>query len=156
MKNHLRMTFTVVVLLASGLPAISQGQTIDLTKTPVDTRPKVTLLWLGSLTVAPTTVAAGSSVTGTVTLLRPAVSNLTVAISIDGATAIEGNIYIADGAISPGSVTVPAGSDKATFTITTSKPKSTAGSKTFKVNGAYGTERVSASFTTTQLTLHKP
>jgi hypothetical protein len=146
MKVNSRMIAIVAVLLGMSLPAVTLAQT-PLPKIP----PKLTLLWLRSLTLSPTTVSAGVDVTGTITLERPAISDLSVGLQLSGATPIEGNIWVADGAIVQGNVTVPAGSDRATFKITTARPKSTTGSKTFTVTGAYAAERVSASFTIAQL-----
>ena len=136
----------VCVLLGVGLPAISPAQT------PVPNIPqKITMPWLASLKLSPTTVVAGVDVTGTITLLRPALSNLTVGLGLSGANPIEGGILAADGAIMQSSVTVPVGSDHATFKITTAKPTGTAGSKTFTVTGSYAAERVTATFTITPL-----
>lgn len=146
MKMRLRTIAAVAALLGMSLAATAQAQT-PLPKTG----PQLTLTWLGSLTLSPTTVVQGSDVTGTVVLLRPAISNLTVGLGLSGANYIEGNILAADGAVMPSQVTVPAGSDRATFKIATTKPKSTTGSKTFTVTASYGAERKSASFTTTQL-----
>ena len=146
MRMHLRMIAVVAALFVIALGPVAQAQT-PLPKTG----PQLTLTWLGSLTLSPTTVVQGSEITGTVILLRPAISNLTVGLGLSGATAVEGNIWVADGAIMPSQVTIPAGSDRASFKISTSKPQSTTGSKTFTVTAAYGAERKSASFTTTQL-----
>jgi hypothetical protein len=141
MTIYLRVISTVV-LLAMSLPAVTQ--------TPLpNTQPKLTILWLASLTLAPTSVPAGTKVIGTVKLRRAAASNLVVALSLEGANLIEGNILAADGAVMSGSVTVPAGSSQATFTISTVKPTSAPLPKTYKVGGAYGAERISASFTLT-------
>lgn len=150
MKTHLRMIAAVAALLGMSLAVTAEAQT------PLPrTSPQLTLPWLGSLTLSRTTVTQGTDVTGTVVLLRPAVSNLTVGLGLSGATPIEGNILVADGAIMSSQVTVPAGSDRATFTITTFKPLNTTGSKTYTVTAAYGTERKAASFTTTQLIKQK-
>ena len=146
MKKRPRIISSVAAIIGIGLALVAQGQT-PLPKTT----PQLTMRWLNSLTVSPTTVPAGTELTGTIILLRPAVSSLTVGLALSGATPVEGNIWVADGAIMQSSVTVPARSDRATFTITTSKPTSTTGSKTFTVTGSYAAERVSASFTTTQL-----
>lgn len=115
------------------------------------TNPKLTLPWLGSLTLNPATVLQGTDVTGTVVLLRPAISNLTVGLGLSGASLIEGGLLMADGAAMAYQVTVPTGSDRATFTISTFKPRNTTGTKTFTVTATYGAERKTASFTTTQL-----
>jgi hypothetical protein len=139
------MIAAVAALLGMGLAATAQAQT-PLPKT----KPPLTLTWLGSLTLSPTTVVQGSDVTGTVILLRPAISNLTVGLGLSGANYIEGNILAADGAVMSSQVTVPAGADRATFKISTARPQSTTGSKTYTVTASYGAERKTASFTTTQ------
>jgi hypothetical protein len=124
---------------------------VSLAQTPLPkTQPNLTLKWLSKLTVSPASVTAGTSITGTVVLLRPAIENLVVGLSLSSSRPIEGNILAADGAVSPGSVTVPKGSDRATFTIGTSNPSGWTGSKTFTLGAAYGSERLSTSFTVTK------
>lgn len=140
----------IAVLLIACLPAVTAAQT------PVpNTPPKITMKWLASLAFSPTTAPAGQEFVGTVTLLRPAISNLVVGLNLQGATPVEGGIYVADGAIMSSQVTVPARSSSATFKITTSPPASTTGPKPFTVVAAYGAERLSASFTITTA-LSKP
>jgi hypothetical protein len=147
-NKRLRLIAAAAALLGMSVMATAQAQT----PLPTKTGPQLKLLWLGSLTLSPaTTVVQGSNITGTVVLLRPAISNMAVGLGLSDATLIEGGIYVADGAVIPYQVTVPAGSDRATFTISTSKPQNTTGSKTFTVTAYYGSERKTASFTTTQL-----
>lgn len=142
MNATARMLRITAVLLVACLPAVTTAQT------PVpNTPPKITLKWLASIAFSPTMAPAGQEFVGTVTLLRPAISNLVVGLNLQGATPVEGNIYVADGAIMSSQVTVPAGSSKATFKVTTSPPASTTGPKSFTVIAAYGPERVSAGFT---------
>lgn len=145
--NRLRATFYAVAATAWCTTSVGWAQTI----TPLPTvQPKPTLQWLASINVSPSKLVAGGSVTGTVTLLRAAFSDMTIGLGISNATAVEGNILASDGAIMPGSVVVKAGSDRATFTISTSAPKvTTLGSKTYTVSANYGKESVSTTFTTT-------
>lgn len=146
MKTRLRMISVVTLLVGMGIATVAAAQT------PLpNTAPKLTMRWLNTLTFSPSTVPAGTEVIGTVTLLRPAISNLPVSLHLSGASPYEGNIWVADGALLYSVLTVSAGSDRATFRIGTSKPTSTTGSKTFTVTASYGAERVSANFTTNQL-----
>mgnify|MGYP003489539316 FL=1 len=120
MKMQLRLISVVAVLVGMGIATVAAAQT-PLPNTP----PKLTMRWLNSLTFSPSPVPAGTKVTGTVTLVRPAAGNLTVGLQLSGASPVEGNIWVADGAIMSSVLTVPAGSDRGTFVITTSKPTST-------------------------------
>ena len=63
MKMRLRTIAAVAALLGMSLAATAQAQT-PLPKTG----PQLTLTWLGSLTLSPTTVVQGSDVTGTVVI----------------------------------------------------------------------------------------
>lgn len=138
----LKICFLLLALCGLTAPVHAQIQPLPTVQ------PKPTLLWLASLSLSPTSVTQGNTVTGTVTLLRAALSDMTISLSLSGATAVEGNIFAADGAVMPGTLKIPAGSSKATFVISTSKPTSTTGSKTYTVNAMYGNEKLTSSFTT--------
>jgi hypothetical protein len=133
------------LLIAIGLPGPAAAQT-PLPNFP----PKIELKWLGTLTLSPAShyvsPSAGGQVTGTLTLLRPAINATTVTLSMVGATVAEGPFQLADGVALPYSVSIPAGQSRGTFTILTSKG-TWWGTKQFTVNAALGSERVSASFT---------
>jgi hypothetical protein len=114
-----------------------------------NTAPRIDLKWLASLKLSPAShyvsPSTGGQVTGTLTLLRPAVKDTTVALSMPGATVAEGPFQLADGAAIPYSVSIPARKSQGTFTIITSKG-TWSGSRQFTVNATLGSERVSASF----------
>jgi hypothetical protein len=137
-------TFAVLALCA-GLPGVAAAQT------PLpSTAPKVEIKWLASLGLSPSShyvsPTAGGRVVGTLTLLRPAVASTTVTLSMTGATTTaEGPMLLADGASLPRSITIPAGSNKGSFTVTTFKG-TWWGTKKFTVDATLGSERVSASF----------
>lgn len=136
-------SLAAVVLLVACLFGVSQAQT------PTNTAPNLTIRWLSGISVNPTSVTSGRDITGTVTLLRNAISNTTVSLTLSGATPIEGNIWISSGVIMPSQITIPAGRSSGTFTIKTPTTPTWKGSKSFTVGAALGSERVSKSFTVT-------
>jgi hypothetical protein len=141
----------LAVVIAAMLCSPLAGAQTPIPKTP----PQLTIKWLASLTLSPTSVGPGAHVTGTVVLLRPAVSDLEIGLSLSESNPVEGNILAADGAVMPSLVTVRAGSDRATFTISTTAPRNATRAKIFAVGAAYGTERLSSSFTLLATVLRK-
>src|SRR5215472_6592261 len=102
-------TFTVVTnaVTASTVVKISAG----LNGTSVTNTFTVTPNVPSSLKFSPTSVIAGATSTGTVTLAAPASSNVAVTLTVTSGNAAVASI--------PASVTVPAGSNSATFTLIT-------------------------------------
>jgi hypothetical protein len=141
MKKLLTVTAAIAVL-GLGFPATMQAQT-PLPKLP----PQPKLRWLGSVTISPASVRAGNDATGKVTLLRPAIEDMTIAISIPGGTPIDGGFWVLGGILVGGNATIPAGSDRGTFWI---KSSATAGARTITIVASYATETKSASFATTR------
>jgi hypothetical protein len=95
---------------------------------------------LSSIALNPTTVNGGSSSTGTVTLSGPAPSGGAIVYLSSGGSAA---------AMVPASVTVAAGADSATFTVTTSSVTS---STQVTISGSYGGTTKTASLTVTPTT----
>jgi hypothetical protein len=91
---------------------------------------------LSSLSLNPVTVVGGTSSTGTVTLTAPAASGGTVVSLSDNSST----------AVTPSSVTVPAGATSASFTVTTSSVSS---NQTATVTASLGSATRSASLTIT-------
>lgn len=141
MKMLLRV-MAVLAVVGLGIPAVIQAQTPQPKLTP-----QLTLTWLKSMTVNPPSVSAGGDATGTVVLLRPAIEDMNIGVSIQGGTPIEGGFWGLGGILVDGGVTVPAGSDRGTFWIKTSR---TGGLRTITIVARYGKESKSASFTTTK------
>lgn len=109
MKTALRMTAWVAVM-ALCIPAGLQAQAPQPKLSP-----QLTLSWLHSVSISPSTVTRGGQATGTVTLLRPAVADMVVAISIAGGTEIEGGLWMLDGNLVSNRANIAAGSDRGTF-----------------------------------------
>lgn len=122
------------------------GSAWSQTPTP-GTQPNVTLKWLAGLAFSPATVKYGTTVRGTVTLLRAAVNPLQVNLTVPGAVAHEGEAYQLHGALIPAMVTVRAGASQATFDVTFLASATWTGTRTIGVNAVYGSEQRSASFT---------
>lgn len=131
-----------LVLFATALTGGAWSQT----PTP-GTQPNVTLKWLAALSFSPTTVKYGTTVRGTVTLLRAAVNPLQVNLSVPGAVTHEGGVYELHGALFPSTVTVRAGAGQATFDVSFIPTVTWTGTKTISVTAVYGSEKRSASFT---------
>ncbi len=147
MSIHRRAISTAIALLGVTLSIAVPAQT-PLPKSA----PNLTIRWLSSMAVSPASATAGTKFTGTVKLARRAASDLRVDLSLTGGTAIEGVGFALDGVIVPQFVTVPAGRDQATFTITTSGTAGTwIGSKMFTAKASYSSERLSAGFTVIRL-----
>jgi hypothetical protein len=130
--------FAVATHPGSGTVSVSLSATLNGTTLfsviTVDPAPAETSL--SGLSLNPATVVGGTSSTGTVTLTAPAASGGTVvSLSDNSATAV-----------TPSSVTVPAGATSASFTVTTSAVSS---NQTATVTASLGTATRSTSLTIT-------
>lgn len=141
-----RTTFVISIIttlfLAVGL---SYSQSPQIKPKPVELK----LHWLHSLTLNKSHTIGGSvdgDITATVKLLRPAISNLQVSLFLDGAAPNEAGIQVADGAMAPMSMTIPARSDQATFRIITFTSATLTATRGFTIRARYGEEAVSATF----------
>lgn len=132
-----------LLLLSGALIDVTQAQT------PVpSTVPKLTLQWLAGLSLSKSDVPLGANVVGTVTLLRPALSNLRVTLSMVGAAPIlsgSGSLSavgfrIAPNAQSSFDITIPAGHDRATFGIDTSGALANIPIQGYGIEARYGSE----------------
>ena len=72
---------------------------------------------------------------------------MTIGVRIQGGTQIEGGFWGHGGILVDGDVIVPAGSDRGTFWIKTSR---TGGAQTITIIAGYAKESKSASFATTK------
>jgi hypothetical protein len=111
-------------------------------------KPELTLRWLSTVTLNKTTTVGGSvdgDITGTVHLLRPALSDLTITLSTEGCLLDEAGILVATLPLTV--ITIPAGSDRATFRIQTLSSPNTPSAITCTVRAHYGDEHVAANFT---------
>jgi hypothetical protein len=126
--------------------AVAAAQTL-VPKAP----PNLTILWLKSLSFNPASANVGGTITGTVTLMRPAVGSLQVGLNLSGAQPVEGGLWALDGVVMPNKVTVQAGSDKGTFTIASSSSVTWTGTKSFTVAATNGSERLSGTFSVVRL-----
>jgi len=145
MKMLLRVA-AVVAIMVLGIPAAIQAQTPS-PQLQSKLTPQLTLTWLKSLTISPASVRAGNDATGTVTLLRPAIEEMRIGITITGGTQIEGGFWGLGGILVDGDVIVPAGSDRGTFWIKTSP---TGGARTITIVARYAKETKSVSFAATK------
>jgi hypothetical protein len=156
MKRFSIMLVTIAVLVASLISLHSHNTAAAMLQAPQikpTPRPELKIRWLSSVTLNKTTTVGGSvdgDITATVVLLRSAISNLTVNLSLEGALLDEAGILVAT---APTSVTIPAGSDRATFRIRTFSSPNTLAALTATVRARYGDERVSANFTVEPLKL---
>ncbi|MEK7249819.1 MAG: hypothetical protein AAB209_05280, partial [Bacteroidota bacterium] len=144
-----RITFITIALVALAVIAASihSHNTAAATRqsqirpTP---RPELRMRWLSAVTLNKTTTIGGSvdgDITGTVHLVRSAVGNLTINLSI------ERSLYAQPVATLPSTViTIPAGSDSATFRIQT-LPVLHGFSIPCTVRARYGDEHAAANFT---------
>lgn len=115
--------------------------------------------WLDTLTLSPTTAAAGTNITGTVKLIRPAVSRMLIKLDLSDAMASKGEILYGDCVSMPTQIYVEPNTSRNSFTISTLTPAArrpstqTGSSKTFTVTASYnnGSERVSTKFTVERL-----
>ncbi len=114
---------------------------------PTQQVPKLSLKWLGSLTLSPQTAKAGQSITGTVVLLRKAIENLHVSLRVDGATLNEIGVQVIDNVVVPAEVVIPTDNDRSTFQIGTTANTRFSGNKTYQITASNGSESVSQTFT---------
>ena len=138
----------VLAVLSLGNAAPVESQTPQLKPAP-----NLTLTWLKSMTISPTSVGVGGDATGTVVLLRPAIEDMTIGVRIQGGTQIEGGFWGLGGILVDGDVIVPAGSDRGTFWIKTSR---SGGAQTITIIAGYARESRSATFSTSLLTGKRP
>ncbi len=143
-------TFALLGICALALP--NYAATVD-PKLPKQLMPD--LKWLGSLTLSPQTVSAGRAITGTVVLLRNAIEDLTVSLSVDGATYNEAGVQIIDNVVAPTRVLVHTGTDHATFQITTGANSNLSGTKSYRITAHNGTESATATFSVSNGLLRK-
>lgn len=160
MSTLIRFLPMVIAVLGASMPTVIEAQTPLPRPTPLPrTPPKLTMRWLDTLTVSPTNVAAGMNITGTVKLMRPAVSRIVVTLALSDSTASEEEILYGDCVSMPTRIYVEPNTDHNSFTISTLTPAAkrpstqTGSSKTFSVTASYnnGSERASATFTVTRL-----
>lgn len=145
----LTQTFPVLAVTAGSSAKIpvsvgAAAQSPQIKPRPV---PDLKLRWLHSVTLDKTTTvgsSAGGDITGTVHLLRAAVGSLAINLSLEGAFLDEAGILVARLPVS--TITIPAGSDRATFRIQTLSSPNTTAAITCTVRARYGDENVSASF----------
>lgn len=160
MTTLVRILPMIIAMLGAGIPALIEAQT-PLPKPPAlpTSPPKLTIRWLKTLTVNPTTAVAGVNITATVTLKRPAVSRIVIDLALSDATAAEGDWLYGDCVSMPKRIYVDPNTDRNSFTIHTltpaaRRPSTQAGSsKTFTITASYnnGSERVSTTFTVDRL-----
>jgi hypothetical protein len=144
MKATLLRTSTLLAISFCALLGAAQAQTPVLKE-----KPSITLKWLGPLTVKPTTVRAGTGITGTVRLLRPAIKAATVDLELKGPDVGEAP-WVGQAAHIPTRVVIEAGVDHAVFSISTLTGDWT-GSRTYTVVAKYaGETKSSAPFTVTR------
>jgi len=135
-------TATVAALLGFGLSTATLAQTPKL-----QVQPNLTLKWLNSLTISPATVPGGTSATGTVTLLRPAVAAMLLDLKLVNAIHTDSGVWLQDGNYVQMVLSIPAGSDRGTFSVFTTAESAP---RTLTVEVRYGKEMRSASVSTTR------
>lgn len=157
MASLVRLLSVIMVMVGAGIPAVIEAQT-PIPKTPAGRRPppNLTIRWLDTLTVNPTTVAAGTKITATVKLIRPAVSRMRINLTLSDGIAGEEGWYSPNCLMMRYWIDVEPGTDRKSFTISTLvrppagiQPTQVGSSKTFTVTAGYnnGAEVVSTTFT---------
>lgn len=141
-------TAALAALLAVGLSTATQAQTPKLQPAP-----SLQLKWLHSLTISPTTVPGGTSATGTVTLLRPAVSRMEILMRLVGGGDTDGGVSWLEGNWVEMAAYIPAGSDRATFVIGTSAESAP---RTLTIEVRYAQEVRTATLSTTRPRIPRP
>jgi hypothetical protein len=134
--NSLFRAAALAALLTVGLSTATQAQTPKM-----PTAPSISLQWLKSLTINPDTVTNVGSATGTVTLLRPAIKDMAIELSIVGGYLDEAFSTL-NGVIIFNRVFVRAGTDRIDFAFMGST-----GLGTLTVAARYGQESRTATLT---------
>jgi hypothetical protein len=141
-RTTLVSTIITTLFLSFGL---SYGQAPQIKPKPIELK----LRWLQSLTLNKAHTIGGSvdgDITATVKLLRPAINNIQVTLFLDGAAPNEAGVQVADGALAPMSVTIPARSEQATFRIHTFTSARLTATRACTIRARYGEESVLATF----------
>jgi hypothetical protein len=147
MISTIRVT-ALAALLTVGLSTATQAQAPKMQATP-----SLQLSWLSSLIINPTSVPGGTSATGTVTLLRPAASRMEIGLRLIGGGSTDGGVSMLDGNHVVLAVYVPAGSDRATFTVHTTAESAP---RTLTIEARYGQELRTATLSTTRPRIPRP
>ena len=161
MATLVRLLSVIMVMVGAGIPAVIEAQT-PIPKTPVLPKlpPNLTIRWLDTLTVNPTTVVAGTKITATVKLMRPAVSRMRINLVLSDGIAREEGWYSPNCLMMRNWIDVEPGTDRNSFTISTLvrppagiQPTQVGSSKTFTITASYnnGAERVSTTVTVDRL-----
>ncbi len=148
-----RITFITIALVALAVIAavVPSHNTAAATSQPQVKpipKPQLTLHWLSGVTLNKTTTVGNSvdgDITGTVHLLRSAISNLTINLTTEGCLMDEAGILVAT--LPSPVITIPTGSDRASFQIQTLSSPNALSAVTCKVRAHYGDENAAASFT---------
>lgn len=157
MATLVRLLSVIMVMVGAGIPAVIEAQT-PIPKTPVLPKrpPNLRILWLDTLTVNPTTVVAGTKITATLKLARPAASRMRINLTLSDGIAREEALYSPNCLMMRYLIDVEPGTDRKSFTINTLvrppggiQPTQVGSSKTFTVTAGYdnGAEVVSTTFT---------
>ncbi len=157
MASLVRLLSVIMVMVGAGIPAVIEAQT-PIPKTPVLPKrpPNLRILWLDTLTVNPTTVVAGTKITATLKLARPAASRMRINLTLSDGIAREEALYSPNCLMMRYLIDVEPGTDRKSFTINTLvrppggiQPTQVGSSKTFTVTAGYdnGAEVVSTTFT---------
>ncbi|MBK7251739.1 MAG: hypothetical protein IPI06_12980 [Gammaproteobacteria bacterium] len=154
MTTFIRLLPVVIAVLGASMPAVIEAQT---PLPPV--KPKLTMRWLDTLTVSPTPAAAGTNITATVKLMRPAASRMLITLALSDSTVSEGETLYGDCVAMPTQIYVEPNAYRGNFTINTLAPAARrpstqyGSSKTFTITASYGSgsDRISTTFTVTRL-----
>ena len=157
MASLVRLLSVIMVMVGAGIPAVIEAQT-PIPKTPVLPKrpPNLRILWLDTLTVNPTTVVAGTKITATLKLARPAASRMRINLTLSDGITREEALYSPNCLMMRYLIDVEPGTDRKSFTINTLvrppggiQPTQVGSSKTFTVTAGYdnGAEVVSTTFT---------
>jgi len=146
------MVLVALVVIAAGIHSHKTAAAAPQAQIKPTPKPELTMRWLSGVTLNKTTTVGGSvggDITGTVHLLRSALSSLTISLSTEGCLLDEAGILVATLPVTV--ITIPAGSDRATFRIQTLSSPNTLSAITCTVRAHYGDEHAAANFTVEQL-----